>query len=159
MINSVLFCIAGSIDDDFKHNHYLMSLNNEDGYHSHVKSQRFIMIFLRHTTGYESGLNLVAKADNVIASLKIYLKLKMLCQYIPKEVRPSQNGCLLQFYAGMFTRDYYQYFCCCYSGTHILKFLHGCIIVYHHQHSFLYYHTMMYMVKGVLCYSCFTPAK
>lgn len=59
-----------------------MSLNNEDSYHSYVKSQRCIMIFLHHITGYldpESGLNLVPKADNVIASWKIYLKLKMLC--------------------------------------------------------------------------------
>lgn len=82
MINLVLFYITENTDDDFKHKHYLISLNNEDDYHLHVKSQRFIMIFLHHTTGYpvlESGLNLVSKAGDVIASWKIYLKLKMLC--------------------------------------------------------------------------------
>lgn len=65
----MLFYIAGNTDDNCKHNHYVISLNNEDGCHSYVNIQRFIMIFL-HTTGYlvlESRLNLVPKADNVIA--------------------------------------------------------------------------------------------
>jgi hypothetical protein len=74
MIDFVLFYIVGNTDVS-------MFFNNEDGHHSCVKRQRFIMIFLYHITGYfvsESGWNLELKTDNVIASWKIYSKLKML---------------------------------------------------------------------------------